>query len=66
MGEGARGESSLSSITYTVETLATVRRIYEVEAESIEDALGKSIEAAPLIEEDVNEETISVKGASPQ
>ncbi len=63
MGEGARGESSLSTKTYTVETLATVRRIYEVEAESIKDAECKSIEASPLIEEDVNEETVSIQEA---
>ena len=45
---------------YTVETRATVRRVYEVTADNEKDAIAKSTEAAAVEETDIEEETISV------
>ena len=44
---------------WTVETLATFRRIYTVEAENEKDAIAKSCDASFDHEEDVTEETTS-------
>ena len=46
--------------TYFVETRATVRRTYEVQAANSREAISASVEAAPSHEVDEFEETTSV------
>lgn len=43
---------------WIVETRATVRRTYYVEADNEKDAIAKSVSASPEIDEDENEETM--------
>lgn len=58
-----RGTSRMTAkkSKFIVETLATVRRQYEVEAWDVKDAIEVSTNQSPTAEEDENEETVSVR-----
>lgn len=45
---------------FLVETIATVRRHYEVEAADVKEAEAKTSDMTPTFEEDENEETMAV------
>jgi hypothetical protein len=47
--------------TYSIKTVATVRRVYTIRAANIKEAECKSVDAAPDFEEDINEETHSIQ-----